>query len=187
MDESLERRITRLEREVRRWRRLGALLALGVAALLVMGQTVSPRHLTADSVTASVFRVVDAEGNLRATLGEGAHEARGLRGVLLSFLDDHGAQRLTLGQFEHGSLLLVADAMDNAEIWLSSGWAGSGPRLDLGQQASLSLTPQGDPSLHLCDTGGNMRLSLSCEDGVGRLTVQDAEGNMREFNTHGVN
>jgi hypothetical protein len=61
--DSLEQRVSRLERANRRLRLLVSAALLGLAALLLMGQS------GLNAIQAERFEVVDGEGNLRALLG----------------------------------------------------------------------------------------------------------------------
>ena len=65
--DALVRRIERLERENRRFKRKGAAIVVGIVAVLLMGQTV-PKSRT---IEAEKFVLKDKRGKVRAVLGEG--------------------------------------------------------------------------------------------------------------------
>lgn len=78
--------VGQLEREIRRWRRGAALLALGLMALIAMGQ--KGRGPIASAIEAQQFILRDNQGQERARLGVRAN----------------GEGRLTLACWEGDSL-----------------------------------------------------------------------------------
>jgi hypothetical protein len=74
--EALARRIERLERETRWWKRMTGLGLMLLAAVGVLGQVPLPG--TAKALDAERFNLRDAAGNLRAALGSSADGATSL-------------------------------------------------------------------------------------------------------------
>ena len=74
--EALARRIERLERETRWWKRMTGLGLMLLAAVGVLGQVPLPG--TAKALDAERFNLRDSAGNLRATLGSSADGATSL-------------------------------------------------------------------------------------------------------------
>jgi len=126
----LVQRIERLERENRRFKRAGAALALGLVAVLVMGQ--APGR--ARTLEAEKLVLKDRSGKIRAVLGEGGEER------------------------EHG--LFLYDGKRVPRAWLALDLAGSpGLRMasEIGADR-VRLEPDG--GLNLYGTAGRIYLSV---------------------------
>jgi hypothetical protein len=129
--EILMQRVQKLEREIRRWRRCGAVALTGVTAALLMGQ--APPPPVPKVVEAQRFVLRDESGDARAVLAVGPDGTVGLG------LHDKGG---------------------TARAWLSLGPQGS-PTFALFDntakpRATLRLWPDGVPRLALNDKDGGV-------------------------------
>jgi hypothetical protein len=173
----IERRVERLERELRRWRLLAAVggLALGVLALGGAARPRAGRRVLA----ASEFRLVDAAGVPRAVLQmSGSSPELALRGAA-------GKDRALLALGPDGSpKLALASPAGTVRVLLSVGSDGA-PALELrddeGQvRAASSLAADGSPSIVLSGAGGRRRASLAVEaGGAAALDLDDGTGASR--------
>jgi hypothetical protein len=172
--EALTRRLDHLERENRRFRRTAMALALGVAAVVLMGQAV------AQGPTLETQKLVlkDGHGKVRAVLGEFSDEEP--FGVLV--LDAQQRIRAKLGVQEDGSpVLALADerGVDRVTLDRATGLRvqGDGPSLTLG------VTYGNEPALHLNDRDGWTRaaLILTGTSPAPILRLLDTRGNVRAW------
>jgi hypothetical protein len=133
---SLERRLARLERENRWFKRLGSVGLLGLATLVLMGQARPAR--VPDVIEAKSFIVRDGNGQPRAKLGV---EPDGLAGLLL--FDQSGKAR--------GGFSVVADGRTTIEL------------LDQAANERILLFARSDgtPGLMMKDGTGSARVKLS--------------------------
>jgi hypothetical protein len=132
--ETLAIRLDRLERENRRLKRTGAVALVGIAALVLMGQT-TPGEV-ANVLEAKQFVLRDSRGDTRAVLALGPDGSVGLG---------------------------LSDKAGTARAWLSLGPQGS-PSFALFDRAArpratLRLWPDGVPRLALNDKDGNVTWS----------------------------
>jgi hypothetical protein len=147
--ETIVRRVERLEREARRWRRAATALALVVVALATLGAAV-PRRV----VEAQKFVVRDASGRIRAELGPTDSDQE----LALRFRDQRGSQRLTVGMENETALLVLGDKTGR-------------PR------AGLVTLAEGAPGLTLYDGTGRARVELAlAREGEPRVALLDARG-----------
>ncbi len=156
MDESaldtLTRRLDRLEREARWWRRIGAVALIGAMAGALTGQARVP----AQTVEAQRFVVKDADAQPRAVLGATAH------GAVLELYDRDGARRSLLGLAGDGSVILSLSAK--------------------GEQGGvqISATPYGSSNFQFSDRAGVTRVGTGVTaDGSAVLLVNDTAGTAR--------
>jgi len=135
-DDAVLPRLTRLERTMRRWRRMGAgvLAALGVTILV--GATVRTDPKTADEVLARHFILVGRTPSPRASLTLGQDGGPGLL-----FFDQQGKVR--------AGLTLLADGRPSLGL------------LDAQGQSRVVLTVESDgtPMLRLLDAHGQVMWS----------------------------
>ena len=153
--ESLVRRLSRLERENRWLKRIGALFVAGVAAGALMGQMQPP----AATVESQRFVVKDAAGQPRVVLGATVD------GSIFEMYDKDGERRAAMGIATDGSATLsLGTKGDKGGVWISArpyGWsnlqvfdrAGT-PRLATG------VTPDGATVLIVNDSSGTARAGL---------------------------
>ena len=147
--ESLTRRVDRLERENRRWRRAGSLTCLGIAALLLMGQAQSRERV----VEAQQFLVRDSTGEVRAALGLSDGDPK------LILFDKDGTSRAALSLVPSGSPFLTLADRDGR------------PR------AALTVLPDGSPILTFSDATITERIEIRLRDeGVPDLRLYEKDG-----------
>ncbi len=153
--DNLARRLSRLERENKRFKRIGGLVLAGIAAGALMGQM----RTVADTIEAKQFIVRDASGKPRATLGAAAD------GSLLELYDKEGERRAVLGVVRDGSVVLSLLAKgETGGVWLSAaphGWS----TLQFGDRRGTArmragLTPDGAAMLVANDSNGATRAGL---------------------------
>lgn len=134
MNDNVNERLARLERENRRMKMAGVLMLALFAGVFLLGQ--APRHSSSDIVTARQFTMVDEDGKLRATLGMSESGVAGglwlydesenvranfyslLDGTVgLSLFDNHGNPRASLDMDADGASSLVLSDKDGKPIW----------------------------------------------------------------------
>lgn len=148
--ETLARRLDRLEREHRRWKRVGSLFLVALAAVVLMGQA-SPAGRV---VEAERFVLRDGSGKVRATLAT-LDDNR----VALFLYDQDERPRAGLGLRADGGVgLTLYDRAGRPRTALSP-LADGGVGLHLYDQrgerrAGLALKPDGTPSLEFLDEDG---------------------------------
>lgn len=148
----LARRVERLERETRRWKRAASLGLVVVAAVALLGQA-APMGL-AKLIEAERFNVRDPAGNLRAVLGTGADGA-----TSLLLYNPAGVHQAGLGVMPDGT----------ASIFLGNP-AGR-------TVTELTLYRDGTPSLIFRDRAGKTRALLgAASDGYPFAYFLDAAG-----------
>lgn len=131
MEDGLEARVEKLERENRNLKR-GGLVALVLGGIAVlMGQTSLPK--VSDEVRTRVLVVVDEAGNRRASLGTSKDE------TALVLFDDAGVRRAK-----------VAASSDTPGLWFFD---------EAGRQRAILGTAKDGPILALADEAGKMRFS----------------------------
>lgn len=145
MFDALAQRLDRLERENRRLRRVGATLAVGVAAVVLMGQARTPARV----IEAQKFVLRDESGKIHAELDLGRHGT-----PFLAFSDQDGKARAGLGLMPDGApVLRLADRDGKVRAALDVGADGA-PGLTLYDQdenprVSLDMRPDGRPIMGL--------------------------------------
>jgi hypothetical protein len=194
--EHLARRLDGLERENRRLKRLGTLALVGLAALIIMGQT-APAPV-ANTIEAERFVLRDTAGNVRASLG-----LRPDGTAALGLADDTQQERALLSVTAQG---LAAVELTERSGRLRAGLAvrpdgaatlalldqADRPRVELGatgltlydrngrRRSSMGLEPAGAPAVWLYDGEGNGRAMLAVtSDGQPTLNLADAGGKGR--------
>ncbi len=170
----LVRRIDRLERENRRFRRVATAIAFGVAAVFLMGQTV-PKS---PAVETQKLVLKDKRGKIRAVLG-GFSEDEPF-GLLV--FDANQRIRTKLGLEEDGSpILALTDdrGVDRVALHPAFGLRvlGDGPSVTLGVNYGT------EPALHLNDKDGWTRaaLVLTGTNTAPILKFLDQRGNARAW------
>jgi hypothetical protein len=147
--EDVARRLETLERESRRWKRVGLLVLVGAAAGLVMGQVRAP----ADTIEARRVVVKDASGAPRGVLS-GTND-----GAVLELYDKDGDRRAVLGLAGDGSVVLSLSAKaEKVGAWLST-------------------TSFGQSSLQFADRSGTTRIAAGLTaDGSSALFMRNSDG-----------
>ncbi len=170
----LVRRIDRLERENRRLRRAATAIALGVAAVFLMGQTVPKGPV----VETQKLVLKDKRGKIRAVLGEFSEDEP--FGLLI--FDGNQRIRTKLGLEEGGSpVLALADQRGVDRVMLHPALGlrvlGDGPSVTLG------VNYGNEPALHLSDKDGWTRaaLVLTGTNTAPILKFLDPRGNARAW------
>ena len=108
-------RLDCLERENRRWQRIGALVLVGIAAVVLMGQA-KPRKV-AQVIEAEKFVVRDKSGKVRAALQTSAKDEPSL-----DLYDKNGKNRAKLAILEVGGptpLLFLLDRNEKFSLKLA--------------------------------------------------------------------
>lgn len=171
---TLERRLRRVERDNRVLRRAGAVLVIGVAAVMLMGQTVLHRR----AVESEAFLVRDAQGQVRAML-----KALENGTVGLSFYDQAGVARAWLRVLTDGTPgLVLSDESGQVRTMLNVQGDGLVGLLFYDQdgrpRAWLNVLADGTGGLALFDEAKESRAWLrGLADGSPGLTFWDAHGN----------
>ena len=167
-------RIDRLERQNRRFRRAATAIALGVAAVFLMGQTV-PKS---PAVETQKLVLKDKRGKIRAVLGAFSEDEP--FGLLV--FDANQRIRAKLGLEEDGSpILALTDdgGVDRVTLHPAVGLRilGDGPSVTLG------VTHGNEPTLHLNDKDGWTRaaLVLTNTNTAPILKFLDPRGNARAW------
>lgn len=137
--EVVEARLTRLERECRRWRRVAVgASVLGVAALMVGGAAGGP---VTKSVTAEEFVLVDRNGRRTAYLGSFNRET----GTILRFLGERGEQ-LDVGLDLGNPIVRLAGPGRTAAVMLGVGSKSTGTVFVRGEDGTMTpLAPATQP------------------------------------------
>ena len=169
MSDTLTRRIERLERENRRFKRAGATIAIGIVAVLLMGQA------PAKSCTLEAEKLVlkDRSGKIRAVLGEGGEESE----LGLHLYDKKQVPRATLTLDVAGSPMLRLAADTGADRVRLDTTGGLNLYGDTGR-VYLSVKLGKEPSLDLIDKDGWTRASLSLA-GAPVMRFLDPRGDAR--------
>jgi hypothetical protein len=145
---AVTRRLERLERAQRWWRRVAAGAVLGLGAVALMGQKPAPRVVEAER-----FVLRDAAGRIRAELGVESEQS-----VALRFRDADSMPRLSVGT-ENGASVVVLNEQGGKV------------------RTALVTLPHGAPALTLYDTGGKHRAELALtREGAPALTILDRDG-----------
>lgn len=171
---TLERRLRRVERDNRVLRRAGAVLVIGVAAVMLMGQTILHRR----AVESEAFLVRDAQGQVRAML-----KALENGTVGLSFYDQAGVARAWLRVLTDGTPgLVLSDESGQVRTMLNVQGDGLVGLLFYDQdgrpRAWLNVLADGTGGLALFDEAKESRAWLrGLADGSPGLTFWDAHGN----------
>jgi hypothetical protein len=167
-------RIDRLERQNRRFRRAATAIALGVAAVFLMGQTV-PKS---PAVETQKLVLKDKRGKIRAVLGAFSEDEP--FGLLV--FDANQRIRAKLGLEADGSpILALTDdrGVDRVTVHPAAGLRilGDGPSVTLG------VTHGNEPTLHLNDKDGWTRaaLVLTNTNTAPILKFLDPRGNARAW------
>lgn len=170
----LARRIDRLERQNRRFKRGVTAIVLGIVAVLLMGQTVAK----SPTVEAQKLVLKDKRGKIRAVLGEFSDDEP--LGLLV--FDASQRIRAKLGLQEDGSpILALADdrGVDRVMLHPVSGLRvlGDGPSVTLGVHLG------NEPTLQLNDKDGWTRaaLVLTSTNTAPILKFLDPRGNARAW------
>lgn len=197
--EALTERLDRLERENRRWKGASTVAAVGIAALVLIGQA-GPSKV-APVVEAERFVLRDVNGKARARLftGPGGAPILGLsdkdgelRAVLtvgadgtpLLGLQDKGEKARAVLTVEAGGPVLSLHDKDEGIRAVLSVSANGVPRLALHHKerkprALLALGPDGAPHLTLAGIDGNPRIGLGAVAEKHSLIFLDANGKAR--------
>ncbi len=150
--EALAQRLECVERVNRRLKRAGAAVAVGIVALLLMGQTLPKRRV----VEAQEFVVKDDSGRVFARLGSQA----GLPSLTL--FDKNQTPRVTL------------DLAPDDGLHLS--FVDKAGRL----RAGIFTAQNGDPGIFFADKAGKVRISIEVsKNDTPRLDLSDKEGKSR--------
>lgn len=172
----LVRRLERLERSNRRWRRAGAGTLLAGLALLAGAWRHAPSP--ADTLEASRFVLVDGEGGQAGVLGL---DDQGRPSLLLrkdgatAFLTLSGPGLLLRGDDGKRQAFLGFDTRGAAKLDLTSARMLDGVR--------LSVAPDGTAAMSVLGEKGRERLraGYSPADGTASTVTRDAEGRVRSF------
>jgi hypothetical protein len=132
-DEAMRDRLTRLERTVRRWRRMGAGVLAGLGVTILVGAAVRPDPMTADEVLARHFILVGRTPSPRASLTLGKD---GGPGLLL--FDQQGQVR--------AGLTVLADGRPRLGLLDAQGQS----------RVVLTLESDGTPTMRLLDAQGQV-------------------------------
>ena len=147
-----EERLTRLEREVRRWRVTAGLVLLVGVGLALAGAKKGPGELTATKLT-----IVDAAGKMRAGLGVAAD------GVALKLTDAAGKTSVGVAVTADVGVLMFTDAAGKTRAALALAADRAGLMLadaDGKPRAALAVDKDGWPALTLGDADGKPRAVL---------------------------
>lgn len=173
----LMQRLERLERSNRRLKALAACVLVGLAAVLLMGQA----RPALQTIEAQEFIVKDANGNIRARLGNYA------AGASLNLYQESGrASLVASGTRGQGAHLSLADATGKIKglfllsqeavgVYLSPVDATGPPR---SPRVVLEALAQGSGGFAVYDRAGQMRALMGAiaDDGNAIAVVQDKEG-----------
>lgn len=129
-----------------------------------------------EAVTAQEFRLVDAEGELRAVLGL---REDGMVALVLN--DQSGRKRLSMGAGDEGAAVIVGD--EEGEKRLAVGFANAVPLIALADKAGrerLALTVAEDTSaIMLQDEAGTGRAGIMFSEGIPFVSLSDREERTR--------
>jgi hypothetical protein len=132
-DEAMRDRLTRLERTMRRWRRVGAGVLAMLGVTILVGAAVRPDPKTADDVLARHFILVGRTPSPRASLTLGKDGGPGLL-----FFDQQGKVR--------AGLTLLADGRPSVGLLDAEGQS----------RVVLTLEPNGAPVMRFLDAQGQV-------------------------------
>jgi hypothetical protein len=135
-DDAVRERLTRLERTVCRWRRMGAGLLIVLGVTILVGAAVRPDPKTADEVLARHFILVGRTPSPRASLTLGQDGGPGLL-----FFDQQGQVR--------AGLTLLADGRPSLGLLDAQGRS----------RVVLTLESDGSPIMRLLDAQGQVMWS----------------------------
>jgi hypothetical protein len=160
--DNLVKRIERLERENRWWRRIESLMLVGLAGLVVMGQAQCNLRKTGANkdgnvVEATEFVVRDANGKPRAKLTD----------YSLVFTNPDGDELIRLSASDNASALTFG-ASGMPTVILSGCWPQKSPYICVGPTALTLSSTEGNAQL---SAGGPVELkpSLSVSDKSGKV------------------
>jgi len=188
----LKQRLDRLERENCWFKRVGAVVFMGVVAVVLMGQAKSSK--VEKIIEAQKFVVRDVSGKSRAVLGMGED------GVVLVFTDNKERPRIFLKAAhdgegaiaffqkagkgrsvfsDRGLWLVDKDGKERAELAMND----DEPRLALFDRerktrALVELLESGDPKLTLVDKYGTHRATLGLLKGQPVIAFLDGSGKL---------
>ena len=203
-EQSLVTRVNRLERENRRMKLAGVLVLLGIAAVIVMGQTKAKR--VAKQFEAERFILRDASGKLRGGLSVFPDGTVGLvitgekrnAGVAIQVLPDGTStlelthsnnQRVTLSITPNEITQLTLGVADKTPVLGAAIFkSGKSALLFLDnnskQRALLQTDPDGTPALSLFDKNQQTRVGLGLSKGGEpsiSLSDKNAQGRLGLF------
>jgi hypothetical protein len=147
-------RLSRMERELRHWR-LGGVLTLSLAAVVLAGATADP---PAKELRVTTLRVVDREGKDRLVLTAEPKVPD------MTFLDPSGKSRLTLDiADDHKPVLTFSESGEESRLTL--GLEEGRPMLTLYDQAgkkrvTFGLPKAGGPIIRILDENEKLRTRL---------------------------
>ncbi len=155
---------------------------LAVAAALLVGDLAvrvvraAPQGGAPRAVIAQEFRLIDAQGNMRASLA-----MRPDGGPGLVFADKQGKSRAAIGLSDDQSFLALYDTEGHARLrvtLLNDGSVGLTLQdKNQKQRSALRLQADGSPVMTLNDAEGKNRAALATEsDGNPALTLSNKEG-----------
>jgi hypothetical protein len=132
-EEAVRHRLTRLERAVRRWQRIGMSVCVVVSVVILIGAATRKDLTTAEEVLARHFILVGRTPTARATLTVGKDG-----GPSLLLFDEHGKVRAGLTLLDDGRPSLgLRDAQEQSRV-------------------ILTMEPDGTPVLRLLDAQGQV-------------------------------
>ena len=182
---TLENRITKLEHDNRRLRRLLVLLVVTIAALFAVGATHEPSF---DTISVKYLRVVDDSGRERISL---LTDPRSSEPMLMMF-DDHKKSTVTLSAVAKSTGIAFQDHDKHAYLGVLDGQPNfmlsnseatqvivgaredRGPRLQIGANniPVMQLAAyEGVPSISMSDLNSVQRLLLSVVQGKSVISV----------------
>jgi hypothetical protein len=126
-------RVETLERQNLKLRRINTAILLGIAALLLMGQTKAAKK--PEVVKARAFEVVDANGKVVATLD--GRDAPGR--VELRMLEPDGTSRVVIAAEEKGTVLRLAQTEERSATVLVGEKNAAFQLLEPSRDASVTL------------------------------------------------
>ena len=197
--DTVTQRLDRLERENRHLKRIGSMVILGLAALVLMGQAL-PKP-TPKTIEAEEFVLRDSKGKKRAVLGfapfvpaspylgflneDRLSVALGIKpdGPELSLFDQRGTELVQLGVTAVGASLSLGSAGDT-RVLLARGQDGTSLLSLAGKDrkglASLIADADGTAGMFLFKGGQRARVGLRVrDDDSATLTLFDKAGKER--------
>jgi hypothetical protein len=154
-EQEMRARLARLERQVHYWRR-GALIALGLASVVVAGAMLDP---PLKELRVKTLRIVDDAGKDRMVLTADPDKAD------MTFFDPSGKSRLTLDiAKDRRPVLIFAHDSDDKDS----------------DRLTLGLEEEGHPGLILYDSAGRKRVAFGIpKEGGPVIRVLDDKGKLQ--------
>lgn len=174
MNDNVNERLARIERENRRMKMVGALMLALIAGVFLLAQTTPPT--VQETVMAKSFTLVDGSGNIRAALAVKDDGSAGLRyydleGKPRAFFDIGADGSPYLGFFKDGkpraTFSTLADGTPGLWVYDKDGEG----------RAFLCTNEDGSPGLSLFDKDGKVRGAFGVlADGTPTLAFFDKDG-----------